>query len=318
MHNRIVRLATLLVIAALALLGCSLTDLVGRQQPTATPTRTPQPTFTPTPVTPDLSELPPVVQPTSPPVAEESASSDQPAAEPSPTPEPATPTPAATPFLVITGDVINLRGGPGTNYPAVGKAQAGQTFAVTGKNEAGDWWQACCIDEQLFWVAAQFTRLEGPAEAVQLAERIPPPPPTPRPRPTEVPQPTAPPQPTQPPAPQYVFSAAGVESRVNTNPIVTVWGRVFNQARTQAFDGYTIRILRGGSEVAKAVTSATISRGDPGLASEFIYNTKIEIRDFSDGPYVAQLLDGSGQPAGPDQQFQVAGDIRTFLITWTK
>ena len=71
-------------------------------------------------------------------------------------------------------------------------------------------------------------------------------------------------------------------------------------------------------EVAKAVTSATISRGDPGLASEFIYNTKIEIRDFSDGPYVAQLLDGSGQPAGPDQQFQVAGDVRTFLITWTK
>jgi len=35
----------------------------------------------------------------------------------------------------------NLRQGPGTTYPIVGGATAGQTLTVVGQNEAGDWYQ---------------------------------------------------------------------------------------------------------------------------------------------------------------------------------
>jgi len=35
----------------------------------------------------------------------------------------------------------NLRQGPGTTYPIVGGASAGQTLTVVGQNEAGDWYQ---------------------------------------------------------------------------------------------------------------------------------------------------------------------------------
>ena len=36
---------------------------------------------------------------------------------------------------------VNVRSGPGTNYAQIGRLQAGQSFAITGKNPAGDWWQ---------------------------------------------------------------------------------------------------------------------------------------------------------------------------------
>ena len=44
----------------------------------------------------------------------------------------------------------NLRGGPGTNYPIVGSAKAGQSLSIGGRNEAGDWYQLADGN----WVAA--------------------------------------------------------------------------------------------------------------------------------------------------------------------
>jgi uncharacterized protein YraI len=35
----------------------------------------------------------------------------------------------------------NIRSGPGTTYDVVGRATSGQTLTVTGRNEAGDWYQ---------------------------------------------------------------------------------------------------------------------------------------------------------------------------------
>jgi glucose/arabinose dehydrogenase len=43
--------------------------------------------------------------------------------------------------LASVAQRMNVRGGPGTNYPIVGSAQAGSRFAITGKNAAGTWWQ---------------------------------------------------------------------------------------------------------------------------------------------------------------------------------
>lgn len=50
-----------------------------------------------------------------------------------PTPEPGAPTAEAL-------DAINVRSGPGTDYPAYGVAPKGMLFEVIGKSEDGGWW----------------------------------------------------------------------------------------------------------------------------------------------------------------------------------
>lgn len=180
-RNLIVFLSLLLVV--LALVGCA--------QPTPTalpPTKTPKPTFTPRPTPTPL----PLVTPTRPPTA-------TPTVVPSPTPIPPTPTPSA-PRLTANQNV-NVRSGPGTNYARIGELSAGQTFEITGKNGAGDWYQFD-FNGRPGWVRQDFVTVSGDAAAIRVAQNIPPPPTVPPPPPT-VPPPTAPPP---PPAPSYPWT----------------------------------------------------------------------------------------------------------------
>ncbi len=48
--------------------------------------------------------------------------------------------PPTGPTVTVNG-AMNVRGGPGTNYPIIGAATAGQQYAVISQNAAGDWWQ---------------------------------------------------------------------------------------------------------------------------------------------------------------------------------
>lgn len=58
---------------------------------------------------------------------------------------------------------LNVRSGPGTAYPIIGKAPNGTTYLVTGRNQDGTWLQinASDISNQGGWVAAAFVRLSG-------------------------------------------------------------------------------------------------------------------------------------------------------------
>ena len=58
--------------------------------------------------------------------------------------------PLAVPLAMIDRR-INVRSGPGANNPVISLAAAGQQYVITGRNEAGDWWQ---IDKngQIGWV----------------------------------------------------------------------------------------------------------------------------------------------------------------------
>jgi outer membrane protein assembly factor BamD (BamD/ComL family) len=70
-----------------------------------------------------------------------------------------TPTPvveaAPTPFVLVETDNLNVRLGPGTDYPIAGQLRAGSQLALLGRNEAGDWLVVCCVDEKPGWVAAR-------------------------------------------------------------------------------------------------------------------------------------------------------------------
>lgn len=78
---------------------------------------------------PDAAPAEAVVAPVAEAPAEEAAPVE-PTPEPTPTPEP----PKAQ-----ASDLLNVRGGPGTNYNLVGSLQKDEQVQIVGKNPAGDW-----------------------------------------------------------------------------------------------------------------------------------------------------------------------------------
>jgi hypothetical protein len=99
---------------------------------------------------------------------------------PSPTPTPEfTPTPEATPTpvtaeLAVTSATLNVRSGPGTAYPRVGQARRGETYTITGRTEAGDWWQVS-YDGKPAWLSGDLVTVSGPVDSVAMVEVEPPP-----------------------------------------------------------------------------------------------------------------------------------------------
>jgi len=181
----------LLVLAA----GCVQVSPVATPAP---PTKTPKPTFTPTP---DASPTPEVF-----PTATALPATATP--EATETPEP-TATPTELPVATLTAlRNANVRSGPGTQYARLGTITAGETAEIIGRTRAGDWWQFE-FDGDPAWISADLVSTSGPADAVEIAQNIPAPPPTarPQPRPTSPPaQPTAPPAPPPTAAPSFPFS----------------------------------------------------------------------------------------------------------------
>ena len=155
---------------------------IGAAEPTATvakessvlaPTATPEPTATSAPTDTQLPTA--TLAPTDTPL---------PTATPAPT---ATSTPAAP--YVVASKTVNLRSGPGTNYPTVGSALAGKQYTITGRSPDGAWFEICCVNKAAAWVAKSVVTLGGDAGSVKVAANIPTPPPSPTPRPTSPPAP---------------------------------------------------------------------------------------------------------------------------------
>lgn len=115
---------------------------------------------------------------------------------PSPTPVaavevPPTPTSAGQQATVSGPAVmalvgLNVRSGPGTGYPVIGRLVEGQTVPITGRNPQGTWWQISYPSDQgqRGWISgsAQFSTATN-AEGVLIVEA----PPLPTPVPTDTP-----------------------------------------------------------------------------------------------------------------------------------
>lgn len=80
---------------------------------------------------------------------------------------------------------MNVRGGPGTNYPVVGTALTNQKFDITGKNAAGDWWRIDYKGNNV-WIYAPFVTATNADRIVAVPTPVPP---TPTPQPTATPRP---------------------------------------------------------------------------------------------------------------------------------
>ncbi len=67
---------------------------------------------------------------------------------------------------------LNIRQGPSTSTPVVGRFRQGDTFTVQGTNQAGDWYLVCCVpgSQASGWVSAQFATLASGAADAAAAE----------------------------------------------------------------------------------------------------------------------------------------------------
>ncbi len=237
---------------------------------------------------------------------------------PEPKPEPQTPT-----GTVIGAQVLNIRSGPGTNFPVIGAARTGDQGEIVGRSADGRWWAVSIPSAPggIGWVSSDFV-LATHAESVPVLAS----PPTPTPRPTNTP---APPRPTNTPAPQATatpvaqlnFSADRTNIQQgqcatlswSVQNVQAVWvyprGEPYNRfPRTgqgsevvcpSATTTYEMRVLqRDGSVAFRQVTInvtpiAVPPTPVPPPASSALPGTRWEVVNFNDGNALATLLPGT-------------------------
>jgi len=154
------------VLAAFTVAGCFGRGQVS-EEPVA-PLRSPYPTFTPTP----LQPAPPT--PEAPPMA---ASAEGQALLVAPveenivaqSPESAAPVSESQSVLaVVNDDLINIRRGPGQQYPPLRLGMRGDQFTITGRSADNQWWRICCVEELSAWISQTYVDVDGPVDAVPV------------------------------------------------------------------------------------------------------------------------------------------------------
>ncbi len=85
---------------------------------------------------------------------------------------------AVQPQAEVIVAALNVRQGPGVDYPIVAVAYAGDVFDVVGVNALGDWLKVAAGDDNLGWISGQnpYTRLLGSGlDNVSVVQSPPPP-----------------------------------------------------------------------------------------------------------------------------------------------
>jgi hypothetical protein len=276
------------------------------------PTRTPPPTFTPTPVA-EQAQVDPNAAATAQAVATQSTAQQeqaqqtqeqqnpppaqaaqatpaapQAAATITPTVEP-TATAAAQVAEVVVNSQINIRQGPGTNYNIIGAANQGERFPVTGKNQAGDWWQIN-YRGQAGWVFGQLVTPQNTG-AVAVAQNIPAPPPPPPPTNTPVPQPTQPPAAQPPPAPaepNYEFNVALLQKCDPNAGVTYVDGTTYKNG--QPASGYLVAFSYAPDGPIVAKIQSGPHQGYPGWRQGF-YSHILQTNGPREGTWYFWVVD---------------------------
>lgn len=290
------------------------------------------PTFTPTPVEPPTA-TPAPLPPT-----------DTPApAEPTVAPtEVVTPTAtaAAQAKLTVNDQVVNVRNGPGTEYGLVGSAEANQTFDIIAKNQAGDWWQICCVNGQQAWIFGQLARTEN-ADAVPVAADLPAPPvvvaPTAAPvaaAPTTAPAPTeAPPAAAPPPAadPCANIGGDGCKFKVREGPKFAPNGGTEIKLQLlfvhsgieggQPQGSYFIVMLKDGQKLPIGDGVRSIAQNtNQGTLGPYNYEYKLGLDSIPGnniaGNYVMYVLDGNGERDSRDISFAIPEGQGEVWVKW--
>ena len=303
-QTRRMGILAVLTILLLAMTAC------GGDKAAPTPTlmpRTPVPTFTPTPVGQAPAAAEPVVQAPAveaAPALVEVAPADTPVpAEPTATPAP------ETAKLTVTSDNINVRRGPGTEFGTVGQVSQGMSFDVIGRNQAGDWYQVCCVNGEQGWIFGTLATVDNP-DLVAVAQAIP----TPLPAPTAAPAPpTNTPAPAAPPAaadPCANIGGDGCKFRITSGP--SSGGNGGGELKLQflfihsGVDGgqpqgsYFVALEKDGQRLAIPDSVRSIAlNANQGALGRYNYELKLSLDKLPGnnvaGNYTGWVLDGNGE-----------------------
>ena len=243
---------------------------------------------------------------------------------PLPTPPP-TPTPTATttsPTVRITR-IMNVRAGPGTNYPILGQAAPGEQYAISGKNPAGGWWQII-YRGQYAWVYSPLVTATNP-EFVQVAPVIPTPPPTPVPTATPIPPTPVPPPAAQPPSDPCAgiggdgckFRLRNTDLRNNGGSELKLFIGFVHEGRGDEIQGiggnYYVELHKDGAHVS-AVNNSTrggnsTHQGPQG--NKYNYLKAVPLGQVPGGNvagnYMIFVRDGNGERDSQNFHFTVSG-----------
>ena len=96
-----------------------------------------------------------------------------------PTPVPGSNAPTAT----VKFESVNVRAGPGQEYPVIGARTFGQSCDIIGRNATSTWWQIRCADGAIGWISNDVVRVSGDTSSVPVVAAPPPPPAPPTPTP---------------------------------------------------------------------------------------------------------------------------------------
>jgi N-acetylmuramoyl-L-alanine amidase len=86
-----------------------------------------------------------------------------------PTAVPAVAVPVLTEAIVPRGDIVNVRSGPGTEYPVNARLRQFQSALIVGKSADGLWWQVR-VGALAGWLSARYVRTVGDTSSVPVTQ----------------------------------------------------------------------------------------------------------------------------------------------------
>ncbi|MCX6046097.1 MAG: SH3 domain-containing protein [Chloroflexi bacterium] len=242
-----------------------------------------------------------------------------------------TTTPAATPTgplapvkAIVNTPLVNMRSGPGTNFPMVYVVDRGYEMDIIGKNAKGDWWKVCCVEETSGWIDMELADTEGPVDSVPVVQEGAD---SSKAATTEATTVVTPPaQATTAPAPATPDAAATatpavaatsaptsttgfdfdliVQEQFPETKLVRIFLYVYDRDNT-ALEGYSLKVTKDGAEVPVTATSAGQSGFTWPVADvrQRFQNLKLEFPSVAAvGAWTIQLSK-DGTPVGPAATF---------------
>jgi hypothetical protein len=222
-----------------------------------------------------------------------------------------TPTVTETPVIprVISSITVNVRSGPGTNYPVIGSLLPDSPLPVTGRNEQGTWWQVQESTGSPGWVAGSVVEATG-VEDVPFVQAPPPP------------EPTSTPVPPTPTRPKYQFEATGWYDDTNfgltrfLGNITDMSGNPVNGVTVEAQCG-TYRIISNPSGPVSAFDSNDSVDDPPGFYDITIAKRPVPCKWLLTVVYTE---DGQTALARLSESFEVEVTVQKSIIVanWRK
>ena len=247
------------------------------------------------------------------PAAAQAQAAPQPAVTLAPT---ATLAPNVARFTVKSDLAVNVRSGPGTTFGVIGTTAKGAQFEISGKNQAGDWYEFDHSSGRKGWIYAPLVDVENP-QLITLALNIPVAP-TPLP-PTNTPVPVV----VAPADPCAGIGGDGCKFRLRNQDFRDNGGRELKlhigfvhegeKDQVQIHGGYYVELHKDGAHVSDVDHNtrggANVYEGPQGKKYHYTKTVPLNLvpGGSANGNYTIWVKDGSNERDSQNFTFTVSG-----------